>query len=320
MGLALREARFIYTESDKEKVLLDCSDFLSNKSKIPLQAEGLNVLEFLIKLAEKERFCGAELVLPFLLIDILMASLLIRTARPFKVLEYGCDGGKLSYHLAELLGIFCEESSLVCVSDSLDMKWIEWKEKISQADHPPKISYMAGDYSNLPLQKKYFDIILINGISSCKASYKLLTNALQFMTDEGSLIYYADETLPLESTLRLFFKISETYVLSPTWKIFFAKAMDKCFNIDKKDPECHIQSHLHKAQSLLEKKDSEKKEILNMIAVLQQDIQYAITLENTRLKIQLLDIKSDLIEKALDYSAQTSSSFSLNSAKTFFSS
>lgn len=300
MSIELKDTKFVYTGHHEEKILLDCSDFLLNKSRIPLQAEGLNILDFLVGSAEKERLNGSDLVVPALLIDILITSHLIQAARPFHILEYGCLDGQLSFHLAEVIGLFNSKSSLSCLSGGLDSKWIKWKERIAAVENPPQISFLVGDYNSIPLQQNFFDIILIHNEVKYKDPCQLILRTTQLMTEDGIIICYCDQSSLLEISLKLFFDKTEEYEVTSSKKVILAKSVDQCWGKDEQNFREQLRQHLSQADALLKNKLVKKDGLMDMIDILQQDAKTASLLDLADLKIYLLAQKQQLIEFLLN--------------------
>lgn len=226
-SLVYRENKFIYTGAGGEKTLLDCRDYLSNKSRVSLHRlpgqDFLTVPELLVGLIQQEQRGGTGLEFPFGLIDTLIAARLVRTSQPVRVLEYGCADGKLSGHLAKILGAFHEESVLVCAYDTMDELWMQWMERIAALEKLPKISYLAGDYGCLHLQKDYFDIVLINGgMVHFTDPQSVIADALSLAAEGGMILCYADDSPLLESVFKLYFETREEYEISPVSRVLAA--------------------------------------------------------------------------------------------------
>lgn len=226
--LFYENSKFIYEDQNKKEVLLNCTDFLANKSRVSMhRLEGNDYLiipELLIRLTEKERKKGNNFEVPAALMDILLVSRLIQTSYPVKILEYGSMQGQLSWHLAEITGVFHEESSLVCAYDTMDL---EWMEQISKVEHLPKLSFFAGDYGCFQLQEGYFDIVIINGMVNYLQPKDVIEEALRLAADNGILLCYANAAPLLESTFKLYFKNRKEYEITPSQNVFLANVRDK---------------------------------------------------------------------------------------------
>lgn len=224
-----RGLQFIFEDSEGEHVLLDCGDFLANKSSVPMhrfpEQDVITIPELLNALCEMEQGRSKERAFPAFLLDVLLAAELIRSKEPVNVLEYGSGSGEYSQHLAELLGIFHEESTFVCTSDCINP---EWESNIGQIpdEFLPRLSYHVGDFGELHLQKDYFDLIFINGTTNFVEPDLVLKNALELATNDAKVFLLTDDTPLLESTFALFFCKYQEYAISNTQKILIAQAKD----------------------------------------------------------------------------------------------
>lgn len=302
--LFYRDKQFIYKEQQRERVILDCGDYLSNNSRIPmhcLENQRIRTIpDILADLIEKGPYRGSQMGLGAALIDVLLAACLRKTSQPVKVLEYGCLGGKLSFHLAEMLGAFCEESSLVCACDTMDT---EWMNVISGAETLPKISFLAGDYGHLQLQQKYFDMVLINGTINFADPCQVISDALKLITEDGVILCCCDDMPLLEDVFKLFFKDDkrEDYDISDSLRIMTAKAKDSSWKTweEESDFDGHAREHLRQAEALLAKASNEREKMADMAELLLQDAKSAGMKGNIELKIRLVKEREKLIDGIL---------------------
>lgn len=296
-NLFYNDSKFIYEgQNGEEKVLLDCGCYLSNKSRVSMhrlpKMNYLTIPDLLLGLLEKEKKSGEGLEFPALLIDILLASRLIRSPHPVKVLEYGSVKGHISLHLAEVLGTFHEESVLVCAYDTVEP---EWMERMAQAEHLPKLSFFAGDFGQLKLSNKYFDIVIINGMVNYLWPEEVIVDALQLATEEGVLVCYSKDSPLLESTFKLYFEKCEEYEITPSQKVLFSNAKDRSWQKQfAKSLDDQVQKDLDKAENLLSKDFVSEEELIEMTECLKQDIRSAIAAERNDLKIKLIKCKEHI--------------------------
>lgn len=216
--------QFIFCEEEKETILLDLCEQLSNKSRIPLQAElpEMSILQLLILLQNMNGEIGVrdEDVLSYFLMDILLVSYLIRTSNPIKAVELGALDGLLSYHMATLLGRFHESSSLCCVSNVIGNESGNcWLDRICMVEQPPVLSMLAADYENTQLSSDHFDLVVINGMVNIDKPYEIVREAERLIKKGGFLICHAKENPLLESSFGLFFPERREYQLSANEKI-----------------------------------------------------------------------------------------------------
>lgn len=290
--------RFSYEGPEGETVLLDCSDLLSNKSRISMhRLPGQNhsiIPEILLRLIQKQQGGKDRFTLPFGLIDVLLTSRLIRSASPVKVLEYGSGQGELSVHLAELLGRFHEESTLTCAYDTIEL---EWMERISQIEHLPKLSFLAGDFGKLGLETGSFDVVVINGLADFALPYEVISDAVRLVKDSGTLICCVSSAPLLESTFKLFFKNREEYPITPFVNVMLAERRDCCwYERESIDISAQAERDLAEAKEL-NLSTVKRKELIKLIGQLQKDLQETASAGETELKIRLLDEKEALIDR-----------------------
>lgn len=222
--VAFENNQFIFCEEEKETVLLDLCEHLSNKSRIPLHGDPseMSILQLLIGLQRMHGEIGGrdEDVLPSFLMDILLTSYLIRTSTPIKAVELGALDGVLSFHMATLMGRFHEGSSLCCVSNVIGNESGNcWLDRICMVEQPPVLSMLASDYENTQLESDYFDLVVINGTVSIDNPYEVVREAERLIKKGGFLICHAKDNPLLESSFELIFPKRREYQLSADEKI-----------------------------------------------------------------------------------------------------
>lgn len=297
--LFYRDKQFIYMEGGKERVLLNCGDYLANKSRLPMHClENQNIPtipDILADLIEYGPQDGDNLKLGAALTDVVLTARLIQTSQPMRVLEYGCQGGKLSFHLAAVLGQFCEESSLVCACDAMDM---EWMGIISGVEKLPKISFLAGDYGHLQLQQGYFDVVFINGMVNFADPCQVVADALKLAREDGIIICYCDDSPLLEDVFSLFFEADkrEDYHFASFSKLMCGKAADCFWKTweEEQDFDGRAQEHLRQSEAMLMEGITEKGEAEKLEKALLEDAKTAGVRGKVELKIQLLRQKEKL--------------------------
>lgn len=298
--LFYRDKQFIYMERERERVLLDCGKFLTNRSRIPMHClENQNIRtipDVLADLIERGPWDGNDMRLGTALIDVLLAACLIRTSQPVRMLEYGCGGGKLSCHLAAVLGEFCEESSLVCACDAMDM---EWMNRISEVEKLPRISFLAGDYGHLQLQQSYFDFILINGTVNFADPDQVVSDALKLASENGRILCCCNDTPLLDDVFRLYFEDDkrEDYGVSPSVKLMWAMAKDSSWKTweEEQDFDSQAREHLRQAADMLQKGSIGRREAAKAAGRLLEDARTAGAKGKVNLKIELLRQKEALL-------------------------
>lgn len=303
-SMDITEKMAVYNDDEnQEHVLLDFTKCLENKSRVSLhKGPGWDIPilpEILAGLYQKERENGDRLCLPTLMMDTLVAARLIQTSQPVHVLEYGCKDGRLSWHLAELLGRFHPESSLVCAYHAMDEDWVKWMEQVYQVKQPPKISFLSGEYGQLQLQKDHFDIIIINGMVNYTEPEQVIREALSLAAEDGMILCYAEESPLLEDIFRLYFEKCEEYVLTQSTKLLSAKASDLSWSIQE-DPGMQAKADLEEAKSLRTEGKPDRETLANMAERLHRDAHAAAKLGKFQMKMQLIEEKERIVDLLIE--------------------
>lgn len=296
-ALITEGSRFVFKDARGERVLLNCADPLANKSRVSMlrkPGETHSIIsEILTELIQKQRAENNDLALPFGVLDILLVAHLIRSAKPVKLLEYGSDRGKLSVHLAQLLGTFHEKSSLVCVCDTIES---ELMERISRVEKHPVISILSCGFGNSGLQKDSFDIVVLNGLADFPQPCDVLRDAVSLVKSDGTLFCYSYNTPLLESTFKLFFENREEYEISPSCTVMAAEASQCSWrDTDVSNLAVEAQKNLAKAAEISESGLYRHEDCVRMLELLQKEILAAVQQGEAELKIQLLAEKERLL-------------------------
>lgn len=291
-SLEVTNGQFVFSGQLEKKILLDCSKFLDNKSRVSMHRlpgqDHIIIPELLADLLARERENGEDLAFSSFLIDAVLAARLIRTASPVRALEYGSKDGRLSWHLAELLGTFHEESSLVCAYDAIEPQWLE---RILWARCLPRLSYLSGDFGKLSLTEKFFDIVLVNGLVNFFNPYEVMSDVLRLVHPRGIIMCYIKMSPLLESTFKMYFEKREEFEISPTEKLLIAKAEDMCWEqCGTPDFECRQDVTDLGQVSAMGREEAEQ-----AVVKLKAKIQSASNAGDTERKIRLLAWKEQLV-------------------------
>jgi len=175
MGYLNASENKIYFISDNgEKVLLlDLSDFLSNRSNVPLHFIGENksyetipdiITKLISEYNEVEGGNGDPTDSSMMLFAaIMIIKRFMHRSKKSNILEIGCTDGTLSY-LIGLLMKFFEIINLHCVSDVIGSdSQSEWLNKIMRLGNADNISIIYTNYDNINLKDSFYDITIING-------------------------------------------------------------------------------------------------------------------------------------------------------------
>lgn len=219
--------RFCYTDSSGEQVLLDCRNYLQNKSRVPFHSlDGTpaipDILSNLLK-EYSETYKGTEQFIMgfyYTLLDVLVTAEHIKTSAPKKLLEIGCGNGILSYHMATILGKLHPQSLLYSISNTIGNEsgnlWIDY---ISQVEELPQIAFAATDYEETHLRENHFDITIINGTLPIEQPERVIQETVRVTKPGGKIICLARHQPLLESMFQLLLPEVQEYYLDEEIKI-----------------------------------------------------------------------------------------------------
>lgn len=305
--IQFEDNKFLYMDGDACEVLLDCGNFMANKSRIPMHSfepDALTIPNLVVKcLKQHEALCnGQEEVhngYENLILNLLLISELIKTPFPRKVLELGCTSGIVSYYLAAVLGIFDGNNTLCCVSDAVgNTSGNQWLDRISLVKCPPRLTMEAADYDCTMLESESFDIVFINGTVRFEEPYRVIQEAERLVKKEGRLVCYSCNSPLLENSFRLNFSERNEYALKPDVCILTAKRAEREKDAEKdrnRETDAFFAEMLQDL-SLPPEKETIRLRIKQCDRLLSENVYK----EDTSLKIQLIDIKEQLIQYLLD--------------------
>lgn len=256
--------RYFRDQNGKEHLLFrtDARDFFRNKSRVPMHTftDGETIPSLLAELTSRSKE-----ILPYaddnseyishLIIDNLLVTRLMRTCAPLKVLELGCSNGRLSYHLAYLLGKFHPDSLLCLVDHEISNENPRtWLDTIASAKYSPEISAVISDYDKTNLADESFDIVFINAVDNVTEPITLIREAGRIVRENGWIVCLYNDTPLLESSFKLAFPTYTAYELTPMCGVLTVSAhSDEFFFARKdefKDPVNHIICQLEDLRNL----------------------------------------------------------------------
>lgn len=303
--IEIENDKFLYTDHNDCEILLDCRNFMENKSKIPMHSfapEALTIPKLVLEcLNQHEALCNgqeeADNGYETLILNLLLVSELIKKAFPMKVLEIGCNSGIVSYYLAILLGIFDRENTLCCVSDTIgNTSGNQWLDRISLVNYPPRLAMEAADYDNTMLESESFDIAFINGSVHFEEPYHVIKEAERLVKSGGRIVCYACNSPLLENGFRVRFSERKEYSLKPDVCILSANkdGREKDAKENRKEWRCEADAFF--AELLYDlNMPPEEETMRRLIKQCDRLVSVAADNEDTNLKIQLIDIKELLI-------------------------
>lgn len=225
--------KFILHNGEKQEILLDGYNLMSNKSRLPMHtlSDEETIPGLLLSLAQKHAEIsigtGEETengLFAAHLLDILLTSCLINTSAPLKVVEIGAVNGVRSYHLAALMGKLNPESSLCCVSDVIgNESGNQWLNRISIVEQPPVLSMLIGDYDHTQLESDHFDIVLINGTVRIDKPYETIREAERLTKKGGVILCHAKNSFLLKNSFKLIFEKCKEYEIDSNEEILITK-------------------------------------------------------------------------------------------------
>lgn len=294
-------SRFIFREGGREKVLLDCMNVMSNKSRIPMHRlegqETMTIPAFVDGLMEKESVNPDDMRGLTALLDVLLAARLVQTSQPVRVLEYGCLGGRISWHLAQVLGAFHKESSLVCACDRMDEAWLRQMETVEE---PPQISFLAGDYGRMPLAPGSFDLVFINGTADFADPEAVILDAGELASRDGLLMCCSSDTPFLRDLFRLYYEkeYRTDYEIDPFRMLMTARASDRRFRSWQETEYAEygslLQEHLKQAEAFRTGRCTDPERRAALEKQLLADAKKAALRGDVKQKLRLMEVRENL--------------------------
>ena len=208
-------------EPSRRKILLDCNQFLYNKSRVPFHSldDTPTISDIILGLLDEygNLYEGTDqyiLGFYYTLINVLITAEHIKSSKPKKILEIGCQNGVLSYHLASMLGKLHPESLLYGISDTIGNESENlWLDYICRIESLPQLAFAAVDYDNTNLRDEHFDVVIINGSEYIENPKQVIEEAVRVTKSEGKIVCFAQEQPLLENMFQLFLNNVEKYTL-----------------------------------------------------------------------------------------------------------
>ena len=302
------DTKFMYVHGKEKKLLIDFWDFFSNKSAISLMPNDpyLSIPIFLMELQDKYESFFAENHVPYdtddnFLIDVLVSAQLFKTSASVKLAEFGATNGRLSFHLASVLGKFNPASTLCSVCDSIgNESGNYWLDMISLVENSSQVSFVASDYHDTNLSAEHFDIVVLNGSVELTNSDAIVKEAIRLLKTNGTLICYAYQQPVLADSVRKNFSSVEEYPTSSNTTIIVAKGIDvidECnpINAWKKEVENDI---LNAEITLLQTCD--KDTLLQYVKTMNRHADIAATNRIIDIKLRCMELKEKLLIKYIE--------------------
>lgn len=302
-------SKFMYKYGNEQRTLINFTDYFSNKSSVPLMPKDgfRSIPVFLIELQNKYESLFTGGYIPYdsddyFLIDILVSAQLFKSSTPIKLAEFGATNGRLSYHLASVLGRFNEANTLCSVCDSIgNESGNYWLDMISLVENSSQVSFVASDYHDTNLCTGYFDIVVLNGSVELQNPDAIVKEAARLMKTNGTLICYACQQPELANSIRKSFSSVEEYPTSFNTTIIVAKGTDiidesSPINIWKKETENDILS----AEIVL-RQTCDKNTLLQAARTMDKHTDIALTNNVIDIKLKCMALKEKLLIKYIEH-------------------
>lgn len=294
----------IFTNINETKqVILDTSNFLKNKSRVPMHSiekDNSTILSFISNLIQKNETIMPHLALikkiQYITLDTLLIAELIKSSAPVKIAEFGCTNGELSYNLTEVARKFNPNSLLCLISNVIgnnsNNKCLDF---ITKAEALPELSMVYSDYAKTNLADNSFDFVIINGDVICENFYDIIKEAERITKNNGIIFCYSNSNYLLTSTFQLIFSERKEYQFTNTDIIITARKTNDSWNHDTNDSLSNL--------SML--KDLIKEEIYHnnginvyrtYIQQLNSYIDNAIATYDIKTKLELIQLKENLLD------------------------
>ena len=307
-NIAIAAYRYVYKDGNKEKVIIDCKDCIKNKSRIPLTSgseKQTDILKLVRQISADCRKLSDGRTDPDscmdILMDLLAARVLMKTAMPLHIVQIGSMDGILSYHLAVLAGKYHPDTSLCCVCNAVGNEsgnyWLDW---ISQVDCPPRLSMLAADYDDTQLQSGHFDLVVVNGAEYFDNPYSVLREAGRLVKRDGAVLCYVSHQPLLSDCFRMIFEEYEEYGEEDSangTKVFQAISKGQVWTGESGAlTETEVNNWLNQVHDVL-KQNPDRKTLRAYMADTDACIAKSMRQKRVDLKVRLMELKGRILEK-----------------------
>lgn len=309
VNIKFEKNQFVYENDKGSTILLDCNDFIKNKSAVPLFSPGelsLTLPYHLVNLHKTYTNLFEEGYAPnddaeLFLIDILAAAQLMKSSLPAKVAELGCTNGRLSYHLASVMGKMHSNSTLCCICDTIgNESGNAWLDMISLVQNAPRLSMLASDYDETNLSSHHFDMVVINASVQMEDADAVIKEARRLAKTNGMILCYAWKRPDMIQSMKREFAAVEEYPINSNIAILTAYANDarkECDKVTEWKKEAYYD--LAQAEAAL-MASAEGKELVALIQKMNYHAEYATEHKILDIKVKSIEIKEKLLMKYVD--------------------
>jgi len=308
--IVLENDTYIYRTADVDKVIFNLKDFSSNKSCIPLDAEGdafsLHKLLSILVNGHVDISMGTDegaYVTDYLIMDMLFTTEFMKKTTPVSVLEIGCGNGILSHHLASIIGCMDSDSHLCCECNTMgNGSGNQWLDKISGVAVELKLSYVVADYEESLLQANKYDYIFVNGSTGFEQPEAVLMEAVRLLKPGGRIYCYVKKQPVLGQHFKKLFPVGELYYIYDD-SVVMTAVYDKNVYTAILERAASFESLGERAEKLIDEwnqvatSEVEESRLLKYISDADKLIDEAIKEKNTECKLRLIDIKEKMIER-----------------------
>lgn len=302
-GTIVTDTHILFATESGNKPLLAISDYLQNKSRIPMHADTEaeeTIPKFLANTVKRNRELFPNLSslkeILYLTINTLLAAELIKSSVPVQMAEFGSTYGDISFNLAQTLGKFNPDNSLCLISNTVgNNSENQCLELLLQAELLPEFSLVYADYLKTNLADRCFDMVLINGDVHHEDPYQLIKEAERITKPDGLLLCYTAGDTLLESCFTLIFPEHEKYELATEHLLLTARNQNSWSNQSQADPWRELPEIYNALKEKLQT-DALPETFRGNVKQLNTLIDTAILLQDIPKKLKLIELKNAVLD------------------------
>lgn len=303
--IQINDLSVIFTDDcGKETEIINCTNLLKNKSRIPfhaIEAGQLTITGLINNTSENtlKVFNGISNydIVRMALFNSLFISQLVKASKPFRIAEIGSTDGLVSYQLTQIAGTVSPQSQVYYISNVIGNDSNNYcLNAVSAASCYPKMSFIYSDYEDICISDGHCDITVINGSALFNNHYDVVAEARRITRKNGIIICINAKDLMLENTFKMVFSERETYTLCPSDSIMTAVNNDSAWSAyDPVDISAEYEALLKKYDEV--SSTSDKALLRRLIADVDSLADEAVIQHETELKIKLISLKEQLINQ-----------------------
>lgn len=232
LSISENKIYFIYDNGEKN-CLLDLSDFLSNRSHIPLHSLANvdfkiipNLIKKIIEICDSPDNEIRDIDKSMLILtSIMIIKKYMYRAKGNSILEIGCTSGIMSYFIGLIVNFF-GESNLHCVSDVVNSEGVsDWLNNIMLLENSDDISITYTNYNNINLRDSFYDITVVNGYDYFENPEDVIRNAVRMTKENGLMVCIGKEQPFLNDAFQKIIGDYDVYIFDNN-NIIFTKLLE----------------------------------------------------------------------------------------------